>query len=215
MAIVGISGSPIINGNNDRLTKAILEKSGRETKFINLSKLTFSSCRGCAHLCATTAMCGVKDGLHPHLKDIRDAEALVISSSRHHNFMTAWMYSFFSRLWCFLHENNTLKNKPVVFVSVGSGEFAKDEGTFRASLVKEHEFNVLGHIFYKSLVPPCLICGKGHICHNPHGGLWKFLGRDEEALRNFEFTPDKFTRWEDDMEIVDEVKKYGKILSTI
>jgi len=215
MSIVGISGSPIINGNTDRLTKAILEKSGRETKFINLSKITFSPCRGCVHNCATTAMCGVKDGLHPYLKDIRDAEALVISSPRHHNFMTAWMFSFFSRLWCFLHENNTLRNKPVVFVSVGSDEFRKGEGTFRASLVKEHEFNVLGHIFFKSLVFPCLKCGRGQICHNPHGGLWKFLGRDEEALRNFEFTPDKFTRWEDDMEIVDEVKKYGKILSVI
>ena len=36
MAIVGISGSPIIDGNTDRMTMAILDKSGRDTKFINL-----------------------------------------------------------------------------------------------------------------------------------------------------------------------------------
>ena len=84
MAIVGISGSPIIHGNTDRITRAILQESGRETNFINLSTLAFSPCRGFAHKCATQAMC-----------------------------------SFFSRLWCFLHESNTLRNKPVVFVGVG------------------------------------------------------------------------------------------------
>lgn len=41
------------------------------------------------------------------------------------------------------------------------------------------------------------------------------MGEDEEALRNFEFTPDKFRRYEDDFDIVDQVKKYGKILSEI
>ena len=95
MAIVGISGSPIVEGNVDRMTKAILQGSGKESKFINLSKLKFGPCRGCAHNCATTAMCGVKDELHPYLEDIRDAEALVLSTPVHHHFMTAWMYSFF------------------------------------------------------------------------------------------------------------------------
>jgi len=61
--IFGISGSPIINGNTDRIVKAILKESGRDSKFIDLSKLNFGSCRGCAHNCATTAMCGVKDDL--------------------------------------------------------------------------------------------------------------------------------------------------------
>jgi len=31
MAIVGISGSPIPGGNTDRITKAILAESGKET----------------------------------------------------------------------------------------------------------------------------------------------------------------------------------------
>jgi len=160
-------------------------------------------------------MCGVKDELHPYLKDIKDAEALVISSPRHHGNMTAWTYSFFSRLWCFLHMNNTLRNKPVVFVSVGIRDVAKGRETFRASLVKEHEFNVLGEIYYKSLIFPCLTCGAGHYCKSPHAGLWEHVGRDEQALNNFEFTPDKFKQWEDDEDMVREVKKYGKKLSAI
>ncbi len=213
MSIVGISGSPIIDGNTDRMTKAILEESGRDTKFINLSKLNFGSCRACAHNCATTGMCGVKDDLHPHLKDIRDAEALVISTAVHHGTMTAWMYSFFSRLWCFLHENKVLNNKPVVFVSTGIDGLTKGKDPFGASLVKEHEFNVLGHIYFRSLIPPCFECGKGETCQ--WGGLWRMVGRDVDALKKFEITPDKFRRWEDDEQIVDEVKKYGKILKDI
>jgi multimeric flavodoxin WrbA len=71
MAIVGISGSPITKSNTDRMIKAILKESGKETVFLKLSKLNFGSCRGCAHNCATTAMCGVKDGLHPYLENIR------------------------------------------------------------------------------------------------------------------------------------------------
>ncbi len=211
MAIVGVSGSPIINGNTDRMTKAILAESGKDTKFINLSTLNFGSCRACAHHCATTAMCGVRDGLHPHLESIRDAEALVLSSAVHHGTMTAWMYSFFSRLWCFLHENKTLNNKPVVFVSTGIDEVADGGEIFTAGLVKEHKFNVLGSIYFQSMVPPCFTCGKGDICH--WGGLWRMVGRDVDALNKFEITPNKFRRWEEEQRIVAEVRKYGKILS--
>lgn len=211
MAIVGISGSPIINGNTDRMTKAILAESGRDSEFINLSKLNFGSCRGCAHNCATTAMCGVTDGLHPHLADIRDAEALVFSTAVQHGTMTAWMYSFFSRLWCFLHENKTLNNRPVVFVATGIDEVADASDKFSAGFVKEHKFNVLGSVYFQSAVPPCFKCGKGDTCQR--GGLWRMVGRDVEALKKFEITPDKFRRWEDDEQMVAEVKKYGKILS--
>ena len=122
MAIVGISGSPIVDDNTDRMTRALLEESGKDARFVNLSKLSFSPCRACAHNCATTARCGVTDDLHPHLEDIRSAEALVFSTAVHHGTMTAWMYGFFSRLWCFLHENKTLNGRPVVFVSTGIDE---------------------------------------------------------------------------------------------
>lgn len=215
MAIIGISGSPIVNGNTDRIIKAILKESGRESKFVNLSTLKFFPCRGCAHLCATTAMCGVKDDLHPYIESLRNAEAIVFGSPRQHGNMTAWMFSFFSRLWCFLHENNTLNNKSVVFVATGIRDVAEGRETFRASFVREHKFNLLGEVFYKSFNSPCLKCGMGHYCRNPHGGLWGLLDKNEEKLCNFKFTPDKFTAWEDNSDTVDQVKNYGRILSEL
>jgi len=158
-------------------------------------------------------MCGVKDDLHPHLSNIRDAEALVLSTAIHHGTMTAWMYSFFSRLWCFLHENKTLRNKPVVFIAAGIDEMPEGRDPYDASLVREHAFNELGHIYFQSLVPPCFKCGKGDVCQ--WGGLWRMVGRDVDALNKFEITPDKFRRWEDDEQTVAEVKKYAKMLSEI
>ena len=89
----------------------------------------------------------------------------------------------------------------------------KDKDPFRASLVKEHQFNVIGKIYFKSLVPPCFKCGKGGVCQ--WGGLWRMVGQDAEALEKYEITPDKFKRWEDDEETVDKVHRYGKMLSEI
>jgi multimeric flavodoxin WrbA len=214
MAIVGISGSPISNSNTDRMIQSLLAESGKESKFVKLSKLNFSPCRGCAHLCATTAMCGVKDALHPWLAAIRDAEALVIGSPRHHGTMTAWTNSFFSRLWCFLHDNCTIYHKPVVFVSVGLFDEKPGRETFRSSTVKEHQFNVLGELHHKTYNPPCIKCGKGNTCMN-HGGLWKLLDHDEEALRNFDLKGHQFTRFEDDPETVHEIKRLGEKLSAL
>ena len=213
MTVVGISGNPIPNGNTDRITQAILKESGKETTFINLSTLSYTPCRACAHLCATSNMCGIEDNLLPYLKDMRDADALVLSSPIHHANMTGWMYSFFTRLWCFGHMNVVLEDKPTVFVSTGIAEKDRQRGSqlFRDRFAMGHKLKVVGHLYYRSLIPPCLKCGAGRDCRR--GGLWYLLGKDEEALKNFEFTPDKFRRFEDDPETVDAVKNVGALLA--
>ena len=212
MAIVGISGSPMVDGNTDRITKAILEASGKKTSFVNLSKLQYSPCRGCAHRCATTGMCGEKDELLPYLKEIKNADALVLSSSVHHSGMTGWMYSFYTRLWCFGHSEVLLSGKPVIYVWTGLFDVMdqKEHGLFDNPSARKNEFNVLGQIYYSSRIPPCLKCGAGSYCKS--GGLWCMLGESEEALANFEFVPENFKRWEDDPATVEQVAKYGEML---
>jgi multimeric flavodoxin WrbA len=166
MAIVGISGSPIVGGNTDRIIKALLEKSGKETKFINLSTLKFSPCRACAHLCGTTNMCGVKDDLQPYLADIRDAEVLILGSPIHHGNCTAWTYSFISRLWCLYQVKKLLQDKPAIFVSVGIHDRDRQNGicNFERIATYSEKLKVLGHIYYNSQTPPCLKCGAGAYC---------------------------------------------------
>jgi hypothetical protein len=41
------------------------------------------------------------------------------------------------------------------------------------------------------------------------------LGKDEKALKAFEFTPDKFRRFEGDLETVNKIQEYGNLLATL
>jgi hypothetical protein len=41
------------------------------------------------------------------------------------------------------------------------------------------------------------------------------LGKDEAALEAFEFTPDKFRRFENDPEIVSKIQEYGNLLAAL
>ena len=213
MAILGVSGSPFVGGNTDRLLKAVLEKSGKETIFVNLSQLRFDPCRGCAHLCATTNMCGIKDELYPYLKLILKSEALVLGTPYQLGTATGFMFNFLTRLWCFFHVKKLLADKPVVLVSVGlkAKEIQNGIASFESMVTHSDQFNLLGHIYFSSRIAPCLKCGAGSYCHV--GGLWKYvLDQDENKLKEFKFTPDKFKKWEDCPQIVEEVDRYGKIL---
>ena len=108
-----------------------------------------------------------------------------------------------------------LRDRPTVFVSTGIGEAERQRGSqvFQERFTRGHRLQVLGHLYYRSMIPPCLKCGAGRICRR--GGLWYLVGKDEEALANFEFTPDKFHRFEDDPETVAKVKEYGELLARV
>jgi multimeric flavodoxin WrbA len=218
MAVLGVSGSPKAGGNTDRIIKAVLEKSGKESTFINLSTLRFDPCRGCCHLCAKTNMCGVKDEVHPYLKLVLESEALVLGTPYYLGEPTGFMFNFLTRFKCFYHVEILLVNKPAILVSVGCQEkelqIKKGIGRFESMVTHGDQIKSHGHIYFNSLAPPCLTCGAGDICRN--GGLWKYiLAEDENKLKNFEFTPDKINKWEDCPQIVEEVNTYGKILAEL
>lgn len=216
MSIIGVSGSPILDGNTDRMIKALLEQSSRDHTFINLSALKYDSCRACAHLCAAANICPLDDDLKPYFELIRDAEALVLGTPIHAGYMSGWMFSFTTRLSCFSHVKHPLRDKPVILVVTGC--FGGAEGHAvrefaRNVSVQSRGAKVIGHVHYASSIPPCYKCGKGNVCKV--GGLWYMLDRDEEKLKNFKLTQDMFKRWEDCPETVMEVEKYAKMLSEL
>jgi len=216
MAIVGVSGSPIQGGNTDRIVQSLLEQSGREHTFVNLSTLSFAPCRACAHLCAKTNMCAHKDDLWPYLQPILEADALVLASPLHGSMITAWMFSFISRLWCFHHVKNLLKDKPALLVATALFPKSEKVGVQRLehfTLQRGHRMRHLGTIFHATHIPPCYKCGVGNQCKV--GGLWGMVGHDEEKLHNFEVTPDKFKRWEDRPETVAKVEHYAQVLAEL
>jgi multimeric flavodoxin WrbA len=216
MVILGLSGSPIVGGNTDRIVRAILGKSRKKNVFINLSEIRFDPCRGCCHLCATTNICGIKDELYPYLRLILRSEALVIGTPYQLGQPTGFMYNFLTRLFCFHHVNRLLTEKPVLLVSVGikPKEIQNGIDNFEKMVKHGEQFKLLGHLYFNSQTPPCLICGAGRNCRV--GGLWKYcLGQDEEKLKEFRFTCDKFKKWEDYPKLIEEVNRYGKILERL
>lgn len=214
MAIVGISGSPYPGGNTDRLVQSLLERSGREHVFVNLSNLDFVPCRGCAHLCAKTNICPLEDGLRPYFEPILEADALVLGSPAHADDITAWMSAFISRIWCFRHVRRRLEGKPLMLVMTGRSEASEHSALHRFEQTVGdwgHRMNHVGALFHATEIPPCFSCGLGKVCKI--GGLWDMVDHDEERLRDFEVTPDKFTRWEDCPRTVAEVERYAQVLS--
>ncbi len=215
MAILGISGSPKKGGNTDRMVQALLEKSGKETEFVNLSRLTFDPCRGCCHLCASTNMCGIKDGLHPYLALVRDAEALVLGTPYQRGHPTGFMFNFLTRLECFHHAHIALHQKPAILVSAGSQnkdlQLGKGIPRFETMVTHADQIKPLGHIYYNSQSPPCLRCGEGQTCKV--GAFWKYVAdKDEDFLNNTNVSTDLIKNWEDDPEIVEELDRFGKVL---
>jgi len=213
MAIVGISGSPIQGGNTDRIVQSLLEQTGREHTFVNLSTLDFCPCRACAHLCAKTNICPLEDDLRPYFEPILEADALVLASPIHSGTITAWTSSFLSRIWCFHHLKNLLEDKPLVLVATAlfqrseHGAIHRFEETVRRW---GHNMQYLGSLFHATDIPPCFRCGVGNACKV--GGLWGMVGRDEEKLRNYRVTPEKFKRWEDCAQTVAEVERWAQVL---
>jgi len=214
MTIVGISGSPILNGNTDRMVKALLEQSDQDHVFVNLSTLRYDPCRACAHLCAKTNLCPVDDDLEPYFEPIMNAKALVLGTPIHGGHITGWMYSFATRLSCFSHVRHPLEDKPVLLVVTGltrEGESRSVQRFTENVRAQSRGARVIGHIYYASYTPPCYTCGMGKVCQV--GGLWSMLGRSQERLQAFELTPELFKRWEDCPETAKKVSRYARTLS--
>ena len=193
-------------------------KRAKETEFVNLSRLKFDPCRGCCHLCAPNRICGIKDGLHPYLPLVRDAEALVLGTPYQMGHMTGFMFNFLTRLEGFHHVKPALYNKPAVLISAGckKKEVQIEQGIPRFERLVKHtdQIKPLGHIYYNAKSPPCLRCGEGQHC--TIGGYYKYvLDFDKDKLDNTKISTDLIQNWEDSPQIVEEIDNWGKVLAEL
>ena len=206
MAVLGISSSPIRNGNVNRMVQFILENSGKPFKFFNLTELSYSPCRACVHLCASDNLCRLDDDLKPIYPKILEADALVLGSPSYFDNINGFMTVFLERLWSFRHQRFPLEGKPYVVVSSGGLESPENAIEAVKRRMTAYRAHFSGGIAYMSTNIPCFECGYGTVCEV--GSSQKVYG--EEGRKNLKITKDLFKRWEDSPEAMRMAKAIAK-----
>lgn len=211
MTIYGFSSSPIIDGNVDRMVQYILEHSGKPSEFVNLTQLSYSPCRACAHLCARDNLCKLADDLEPFFPKLMEADAIVLGTPSYFDSTNGFMTVFLERLWALRHQRFPLEGKPFVVVAAGGLTSPQQaiEAVKKRMLAYRADF--AGSAAFKSTILPCFKCGFGKTCEI--GGSQTVYGA--AGRRKLKITPELFKRWEDYPPVVREIDELCRILQEI
>lgn len=91
MKVIGIVGSPRINGNTEIATahalKAIAEE-GLDTELIRLAGLDIKPCTGCM-ACTKEEKCSIEDDLFPVYLKMKKADGIILASPVYYGSATA------------------------------------------------------------------------------------------------------------------------------
>ncbi len=98
--VLGISGSPRIGGNTDRIVQEFLSAIPEtDQEFVNLSRYSIESCIGC-EFCRRDLTCTrFFDGMHLLYPKIESSRLLVIGSPTYNYNMTPQVKAFIDRLY--------------------------------------------------------------------------------------------------------------------
>ncbi len=128
MSVIGIVGSPRQGGNSETLLDAVLagaKANGKNVKKYNLNKMNIRGCQACMG-CKKDGVCVQKDDLSKVLEEIKEAEAVVLSTPVYFGQSTAQFRMFQDR--CFSYMDAEMKpfikpgKKLVTIMTCGSGE---------------------------------------------------------------------------------------------
>lgn len=125
--ILGLVGSPNINGNTAKLVNAILDgaaENGADKVIYNLASLNIKGCDACRK-CQESGCCIIDDDMQKLYKEIQTADAVVLGSPVYMWQMTAQTKLFVDRLTAVLKPNfsSRLDNKKLILVfSQGSSD---------------------------------------------------------------------------------------------
>ncbi len=100
MKIIGVVGSPRVDGNTQKLIEIILASGaehGAETKIFNLNELDIKGCQSCYHCKTTDDDCIIKDDMPQIFEEIKQADAVIIGSPIYFGQISAQTKAFVDR----------------------------------------------------------------------------------------------------------------------
>ena len=104
LRVIGVMGSPKRHGNTETLLESFLkgaQDAGGSVETIILSRLRYTSCKGC-NACHKTGDCILDDDIHEVFRTLLDADCIVISSPIYTMGITTELKRFIDRahyLW--------------------------------------------------------------------------------------------------------------------
>ncbi len=115
ITVIGVLGSPHRHGNTEILLDAFLKgatEAGGVAEKVILSKLSYSSCKGC-NACHKTGDCILQDDVHPVFGRMLDADCIAVSSPIYTMGITTELKGFIDRAHYLWVRHFKLKTHPL------------------------------------------------------------------------------------------------------
>ncbi|WP_261788989.1 flavodoxin family protein [Methanosarcina siciliae] len=118
--VLGLVGSPKIDGNTSRLVNAVLEgaaEKGAETVVYNIASLDIKGCDACGR-CQEQGCCAINDDMQELYREIQTADVIVLGSPVYMWQVTAQTKLLLDRMTAFLRPNfsSRLEHKKLILV---------------------------------------------------------------------------------------------------
>ena len=134
MNIVGISGSPTGDGNNEKMIEvalAIAEDRGFEVDRIFLSECAVSPCTACGG-CTNKKECTIDDDMAELYPLLERADGIIVASPVYFGCMTAQLKALFDRTLMLRRQGFLLSGKVGGAIAVGGSRNGGQEKTVQA-----------------------------------------------------------------------------------
>ncbi|MCD5425851.1 MAG: flavodoxin family protein [Methanosarcinaceae archaeon] len=133
MKILGISGSPTKDGNNEKAINIVLDiakNNGFDVEQIFHSAIDINPCNACG-ICAKGNDCPIDDDVKETLPKLIEADAIIVSSPVYFGSVSAQIKSLFDRSVILRRRGFALKNKIGAALSVGGSRNGGQEKTIQ------------------------------------------------------------------------------------
>ena len=141
MKVVALLGSPRRNGNSSGLAEkftSLMAENGYEIKEYFLNGLTYRGCQACNGCKERTDYCVLHDDLLPVLRDVKEADVVVLASPVYWGDVTAQLKGFIDRTYSYLtpdfisgpERHRLPSGKKLVFILTQGGDEALYDDIF-------------------------------------------------------------------------------------
>lgn len=143
--VLGLSSSPRRGANTDAVVKEVLAEAadaGARTRFVNLSGLDISGCRGC-YACRKGGRCIIDDDMQRLYALLKKADAWVIGTPVYWFTMSSWLKAPLDRLFAFASDpkGSPVKGKRAAVVTLsGDAEVKAMGGPIFDAFAQSFEF---------------------------------------------------------------------------